>query len=163
MKVLEGKIAQQEDQSRRNNLIFYGIPEGATDNWQKAEADVRVFLKDKMQIVDADDPDKLVIERAHRLGGKKPGHTRPVITRFLNWKQKSEVFVKARDLPRDSTIRIGEDFSKRVRDDRQRLYPKLREAKQPGKRASLRFDKLFVDNIVYIVNDQNEIVVNVAR
>ena len=70
-----------------------------------------------MQIVDADDADKLVIERDHRLGGKRPGHTRP----------------------------------------------KLREARQQGKCASLWFDKLFIDNTVYLVNDQNEIVINAAR
>lgn len=159
LKAMDEKIAQQEDQSRRNNLIFYGIPEGSeNDSWKKVENDVRHFLKDTMHINNADDPDKLIIERAHRLGMKRQGQTRPTIARFLNWNQKSDIFMKARDIPRDSSIRIGEDFSYRVRAMRKILYPKLQEAKGQGKRASLRFDKLFIDNVVYVVDGNNQII-----
>ena len=158
LKTMEDKFTQQEDQSRRNNLIFYGILEGENDTWQKHENDVRVFMKTKMDIADADDSDKLVIERAYRIGRKTPGNTRPILARFLNWRRKSEVFVKARDIPRDSTVRIGEDFNRRVREIRKHLYPKLQEARQQGKRASLRYDKLHIENNVYTVNQQNTIV-----
>ncbi|KAK2142851.1 hypothetical protein LSH36_907g01011 [Paralvinella palmiformis] len=75
--------------------IYYGIPEGENDTWQKHEHDVREFLKTKVEIADADDADKLVVERAHRLGSKTPGNTRSIISRFANWKRKSEVFMKA--------------------------------------------------------------------
>ena len=73
------------------DFTFNGIPQGENYTWQKHEHDVCEFQKTKVQIADADDANKLVTECAQHLGRKTPGNTRPIITRFVNWKKKSNV------------------------------------------------------------------------
>ena len=46
-------------------------------------------------------------------------------------------------------IRIGEDFPDRVRKQRSLLYPFMKEALDSGKKASLRYDKLYVDGKIF--------------
>ena len=38
---LENKMAYQEGQSKRENLIFYGLPEKTDETWDTCERDVR--------------------------------------------------------------------------------------------------------------------------
>ena len=65
---LENKMAYQEGQSKREDLIFYGLPEKTDETWDTCERDVRSLLTDKMGLDDAEDDSVILIERAHRLG-----------------------------------------------------------------------------------------------
>ena len=67
--VLKAKVRNLEDQSRRDNLIVWGIEEedDDTESWIDCEEKVRKAFKDTLGIENAEDEDRLVIERAHRL------------------------------------------------------------------------------------------------
>ena len=54
-----------------------------------------------------------------------------------------------------SNVYVGEDFSKRVRDQRSELqkFMKAVRARRPGAKFSLQYDKLFIDKDVYMFND----------
>lgn len=48
---LESQIDNIEDQSRRNNLKFHGIPDtGTWETWEQSESHIRKILSDKMNI-----------------------------------------------------------------------------------------------------------------
>jgi len=117
----DNKLAAMEDQPRRNNLVIFGLPEQADETWDKTEHTVRQFLSEDLKMENAENQREVEIERAQRLGTKRHGQVRPVLVRYLRWKTKNEVYVKARDLPRDSQLSIGEDLSKLVRDKRKLL------------------------------------------
>ncbi len=148
------KLDALENQSRRNNLIVYGLPEDEKENWDQSEEKVKAFMKEKLQI-----DDDIAIERAHRLGkrrkvtqndegndvigndgregeneqeGDNPPDTtryksRPVIMKFSSWKDRELVLSASRDkLKGQKTgFKVIEDFSDRVREARRSLIPQL--------------------------------------
>ena len=78
-----------ETHSRRNNLIFFGIPEEVKETSAKTESLLYSFLGDELKLKE-DDIDGISRERAHRLGkrnvnGEKP---RPIIAKFSFYKNK---------------------------------------------------------------------------
>ena len=54
-------------------------------------------------------------------------------------------------------VRIGEDYSQEVRDTRKKLIPELVKAKNDGKRAHLRYDKLVIDSVTYKLGTDGKI------
>ena len=72
-----------ESHGRRNNLIFYGVPEEVNETSAKTESLLYSFLEDELKLKE-DGIDGISIECAHRLGkrngnGQKP---HPIIVKF---------------------------------------------------------------------------------
>ena len=44
---------------------------------------------------------------------------------------------------------VNEQFPKEINDRRKELYPFYKQAKRPGKRASLVYDKLYIDGTLF--------------
>ena len=63
---LKNKLDAMENQSRRNNLLIYGLPEEGKESWEQSEEKVMTFIKDELKI-----DCEISVERAHRLGKKK--------------------------------------------------------------------------------------------
>ena len=60
------KIEYQENQSRRNNIRVFGVPESAGETWESAETNVKDAIKEKLNI-------EVDIERVHRVERRKSG------------------------------------------------------------------------------------------
>ena len=107
------KIEYQENQSRRNNIRVFGIPESAGETWESAETKVKDAIKEKLNI-------EVDIERAHRVERRKAGginqhqagaKPRVIVCRLSSWKQKEAVVRKARN-EKPEGLFICEDLSK---------------------------------------------------
>ena len=148
-----------EGQSRRQNLKFYNMSESVGETWEQTETKVRDYIQNDLGL----DSGSLSIERAHRLPGKfKP---QAVIVKFSFYKEKERILQKYREVMRSTRssasnstngIRIGEDFTERVRKQRAILMPFMRQAIDSGKRAYLRHDKLCIDGQTFIYDDTNK-------
>ena len=117
---LTQKSIDQEARSRRNNLMFYGVPETDDDN---ASAELQKFLIEKCGIANGKD---LLIQRVHRLPTRKlPGKTRPIIASFVDFRQRELV----RNAKKNLTGRqsISEDLPKPIRDARRLLSAEFNE------------------------------------
>ena len=103
-KFLKEKVTHLEDQSRRDNLIFYGIPESVDgkETWEESENLVRNVMKDTLKVESADMEGNLgiEIERAHRLPRSHGRHgqqvttenqPRPIIVKFSRWKHRQKI------------------------------------------------------------------------
>lgn len=139
IEAIKDKVDDLENRSRRNNLCFDGVDESVSENWAQSEAKVKNVLKDNLDL----NQDEIEIERAHRVGPKREGKTRSIVAKFLNYKDREKVFKSKRQL-KGSGIFIREDLSERVLNKRKALLPKLNEARQMGKTAFFRFDKLII-------------------
>ena len=86
---LEEKISEHEDRSRRNNLRFSGFTEKAegAERWEESENLIRDFIEENLEMESKD----ITIERAHRIGSRINGKNRPIIVKFLNYKDKGAV------------------------------------------------------------------------
>lgn len=115
-----------ENRSRRNNLLFFGLPDGGKETWDESEKKVIDLCAEKLRVTVSPS----AIERAHQIGkvgGEKP---RPVIVKFAFFKDKQRVISAASKL-KGTKFSIGEDYSKIARQQRQKLleYGKQTDAK----------------------------------
>ena len=139
-----------ESHSRRNNLIFYGVPEEVNETSIKTESLLYSFLEDEMKLKE-DDIDGISIERAHRLGkrnanGEKP---RPIIAKFSFHKNKELILSNARSLA-GTVFGISQDFPREIVEIRRGLVRVLKDAKKEGRDAKLVYDKLYINGQRYI-------------
>ncbi|MEW8547053.1 MAG: hypothetical protein AB2693_26355 [Candidatus Thiodiazotropha sp.] len=160
------KAERLEAHSRRNNLIIYGIPEDAGENYEKTEEKFRKYISDDLSM----NEHGITTERVHRLYSRsKPS---PIIVKFSFYKDRDAVLKKYREVRKSretertdsgnndgiteqendtssNIIRIGEDFPVRVREIRRKLIPFLKAALTNEKQAFLKYDKLCVDGAWY--------------
>ncbi|MES9880938.1 MAG: hypothetical protein ABW185_08665 [Sedimenticola sp.] len=112
-----------------------------------------------MSIASANIDAEFPVERAHRLGNNKrrDGKPRGVIVKFTQWKHKELVLKKGRELLRDKTIKVTEDFSASVREARRMLLPTLVRLRNenPDKKVYMRYDKVVMGNETYTWTDGN--------
>lgn len=147
------KLADLEDRSRRNNIIVYGIPEATGETWEKSEQLVREVITDLGEV-----ESEIELDRTHRMGKKGGPTPRPIIARFLRWKDKTRVLEKARSRLKNTDVKMGEDFSEKVRAQRKNLIPHMVQARKEGKWASLRFDKLLIDKVPHVIDKAGNLV-----
>ena len=80
-----------EGQSKRNNLVFHGIPEGKDETWDDCETAVRKILEEKMGMEEGWRDTDITMERADRIGRFSKDRTRPIVVKFANYKYKNNV------------------------------------------------------------------------
>ena len=107
---LEEKVDYLENQSRRNNIVIYGVGEEEDENWEMTSIIVRHVIKQTG--VNLDDRD---LERAHRVGrGRYP---RPIVCKLAQYRTKEDVIRAARYL-RGTGVAVSQNHSRRVREER---------------------------------------------
>lgn len=153
--MLKTRIIQQESQSRRNNLIFNGIPENTNESFGDCEIALWSLFKDVLGITDG----KLIkFERVHRLGRKSPHKQRAIIAKFCYFKDREHVW-KLRNKLSSSKVIMSEDYPTEIIEERRALLPILKAAKNSTtvKTATLTYNKLHIDGKNYDVNCLNKL------
>lgn len=145
MRILDEKADILDRQARRANIIIDGIPEAEKENNLATEEKVLEIFKEKLNL----DPKTITVEQAWRTGNVNissdgtQGRPRPVIVRFHRTKDRDMVIRNARKL-KGTRIFINEDYPEAVRQRRKELLPKMKEARERGDIAFLRYDKLII-------------------
>ncbi len=154
---LARNIEYLENQSRRNNVKIFGIPEDDDEkSWDDTESKVKEAIKDKLGI-----EDEIKIERAHRIGNRSNDDgrqrqrqrdgtrsnngPRPIVAKIESWKVKENIVKKAREIKPDG-LRFYSDFSQRTLDRRRSQIPALQAARSQGKDAFFVVDRLVIRN-----------------
>lgn len=136
------------DTSTRNNLVFYGLKDdeegGSTAEWMVKEL-IRTQLR-----ISRDTPFVKVTRGQEEERGSKP-----ITVQFEKYSDKTSVLQLAR-LLKGTNILISEDFPKRVRERRAHLIQFAKEVRKrrPDTRLNMHYDKLYVDNIAYVYNEE---------
>ena len=145
---LKRKIVEQEQQSRRSNLVVSGIPELENEDLFKW------FSKCCYNSLHLDQP--IMLERIHRLGTKRTntrdGYPRPIIMKFSFFQDRQAVWASKWKL-KGTRIMLSEDYAPEITEARKRLLPIASEAKRQGMKASVSKDKLIVNGYTYAVNN----------
>ena len=166
-----------ESQSRRSNLILYGIAGNKRESWEESEGKFREYLSDNLKI----DQTKVQTERVHRLNTKSS--PAPIIVKFSFFKDREKVlkaYKEKRKTERESqtegedrvfdnveqpknAVRVGEDFPARVCNVRKKLLPFLRKCLSEKKNAFMKYDKLVIDNDIYEYDSEKKVPVLVTK
>ncbi|XP_077506721.1 uncharacterized protein LOC144115957 [Amblyomma americanum] len=154
IRTLTEKCEDAESRLRRSNLLFFGIQDSNNETWAQSETHIVTFLSEKLNIaITADD-----IERAHRLGRFQASKNRPIIVKFLRFKDKSKILAASSEL-KDTSFSIREDLSARVRLARKKLYL---YAFQYESKFKIRYDKLVMNNKQFIYKAESDSVVELS-
>ena len=142
--LLQKQQVKREDESRKINLLFVGLPEDKSEN---CISKVQSILVKDLQIKDTE------IKLGHRLGPFQKGRTRPIIVRFANVEDRNVVLAAKRKLPTDKKITIAEHFSPETTAKRKALAPLIKICRAGGKRATLVGDQLLVEGKRYNIEN----------
>ncbi|KAK6196422.1 hypothetical protein SNE40_001651 [Patella caerulea] len=149
------KVDVNENQMRQKNLIFYGfdeIKEGSRETWGDCEILIRKFLSEKLGVDGAEDDSSVSIDRVHRVGKRNQNSSRPrpIKVLFHRLQTRDIILTKARQLLKESSVSVSEDFTNRVRSIRKGLIPHLKEAKRNNDNTvTLKSDKLIINRNVF--------------
>ncbi len=111
---------------------------------------------------------------------------RPVLVNFISWKDREEVLRKSSDRLRGQNIYITEDMSRKMREHRAELQKYARQvseykyvceinsnkssktslqirSRSPQKKVALRSDKLYIDNQMFVFDEDKHEVVRFNR
>ena len=124
MNDLEEKIEQQDQRSRRDNILLYGIPEPDVtashghpeDCVNSVVTSVNDVLENPLQASD--------IARAHRVGKRREGKTRPVVAKLLRSDDKVAILPKRQEL-KAKDIGVSSDLTETQREN-------IRHAREEG-------------------------------
>lgn len=155
---IQDKLDDLENCSRQSNILFFGIPDGdATESWEDSERHLKDFCIEKLGVTVAS------ISRAHRLGRFSNGKTRPIIAKFYNEKEVESVLNLGYKLKGSSFSLSRDYYSEAVRQKRRRLWQFSKTIKKEGDRIRLSFNKLHVNNDVYIWDTPGNHAVRISK
>ena len=129
----------------RNNMLIHGLPEMKEEN---CEETVRNFLQSKLEI----DAKNIEIERSHRIGKFRPDKQRPIVSRFLRYKDKEAIKKKSFKL-KGTSFGLSDQFPKEITEKRTLLRTIEREEKSKGNPTFLHIDKLFTPGWCHFVKN----------
>lgn len=150
MKSLNSRILYQDVYSRRENLRFFNIPESTDTREENAKELIYRFMERELEVENARD---IEFQRVHRIGAKKPESPRPIIARFLRFPDREKVFKRALELKDQIDVKLYADYPREIQERRRKLWPRLKRAREEGKRAFFdkkEPDKLIIDGHVVV-------------
>ena len=149
---------------RRNNLVFYGIREGAEDEYNSTQQFITDFMENHMEMANAAE---IEIERAHRTPSRPTGRARPIHVALLRYTDKQRILRAARKTLKNNpfngrNVYIAEDFCPAVNYQRKVLayYKKKIIQENPQSRAYILYPaklKVVQGNSTRIYGDSPDI------
>ena len=137
---VQNRLDYLEDQSRRNNLRFDGIPERTGENWEQSTAEIQKVVS-KLGITR-----EVTIDRAHRVGTRTPGsRPRPIVARFHYFSDRETILKNSNKL-KNTNIYVNEDLCVNSQNLRKAQLPELKQARRDGKIAYFSHTKLITKN-----------------
>lgn len=100
---LERRVDDLEQYSRRQCLRIFGVEEKDGEDTDKIVMEVAEKVGVTVQLTD--------IDRSHRVGVKRGDRPRPLIAKFVSYRNRNELFRNKRKL-KNSGITIREDLTK---------------------------------------------------
>ncbi len=144
---LRGNIDRQEAYSRRDNLVFGGIPVGTKGTCTEI---IHELFKKHLGI---QNPSEFEFVRCHFLTKPTNQMKGSIIARFESFSQRLLIWKRRRDMAK-SNYYISEDFPSEISRKRSKLRPILKEAskyQQYEKCISIRHDQLYFQGKLYSI------------
>jgi hypothetical protein len=143
------EMTKQEDYSKRECLLFEGIPEQKDLNCTDK---IMSIINNQLEI-----KHDIKLQRCHRLGPYDNKRIRAIIVKFLWFQDRQSVMKNAKKL-KGSNIWIQEYFSAPTTNRRKALVPLMRHAqKNKNQKCSLIGDVLYVNGNRYTIETANQV------
>ena len=141
-----------EREIKKRNLIIKGLKDEEDEsNGDLKEKVAKLIKKLNVEMKMEEDVDEM-----RRMGKFDEGRDRPIVIKLMKIKTKMEILRSTKAL-RGSKIWIEEEYTKRTQNERKRLIPFLKQARQGGDKAILKFNKLIINNTAHKIEELEEI------
>ncbi|XP_045919733.1 uncharacterized protein LOC123979754 [Micropterus dolomieu] len=144
IKLMEIRLTETERYRRRWSLRLYGLPEEKEENVKRKVIDICQQIAPNQNMNQA-------IDVVHRIGRRDAGNTHPrsVIILFAFRTVRDDTWKNARKhtFLREKRLRFGEDLTQADKKTRERLWPRIEEARKQGKRAFFRGTRAFIEDV----------------
>ncbi|CAG2188707.1 unnamed protein product [Mytilus edulis] len=158
---LNEKQLDLQTRAMRENLVFTGIPmHDKNELSDDTEKIIQNFMTTELKMSTLPE-----FHRAHRFGkeytekhpdGSIKFITKPIVCRFVNYKQRELVRKAAREL-KDTKYGINEQFPKEINERRKALWPHFQEARRQKKKAFFKRDRLFIDGNEFLPKNNTHV------
>lgn len=138
------RIINLEREVRKRNLVMRGI----LDKEGEKEGETRDKVSAVMQKIGVNFDIKEELDEVRRIGKYNPQKKRPVLIKLTREATRARILRNTKVL-KGTEIWIDEDYPKEVQEERRRLIPHMKEARERGYRAQLRYNKLIVNGVIY--------------
>jgi archaellum component FlaC len=135
-----------QTRSMRDNLVFFNIPENDDPSAEDCKTVIKTFCEKELKMEDIQD---VKLDRAHRLGQRRAGKTRPIVAKFNYYPDRERVRQAAPEL-KGTPYGISEQFPKEIQARRKILADIMKVEKKNKKKCSLSVDKLFIEGKLYM-------------
>lgn len=153
--IAKWNLHDAENRLRRSNLLFFGLPDASDETWSASEKKIVQLCKETLGV----EVEPSQIERAHRLGKFHAEKCRPIIVKFVLFKDKQRILENGLKF-KDTDYAVREDFSLKTRIARKHL---LDYAKSQPATYKLNVDKLRIGDITYVYDAVSGEVVRSSR
>ncbi|CAG2253852.1 unnamed protein product [Mytilus edulis] len=141
---LRNKVIDLQCRSMKNNLVFTGIQESEHENTEQV---VKDFIRKELHI-----SDWIELGNVHRFGSGaragKRGRPRPIVTRFIFYKDLARVLSNTYRL-KGKSFGVNQQFPDEIEQARKSLYPLMKKKRAEGCQVKLVRDILYVDGEIY--------------
>lgn len=144
----EFKIAALERETKRKNIIIRGVEDKENESRDETTK-VSAQIVQKLGVTINKEVD---IDEAKRIGKYKADGQRPIVLKLTTGTKKAEILRNSKGL-KGSKIWLDEDYTKEVQEERKILIPQLKEAREKGNKAQLKYNKLIINNVIYESKD----------
>lgn len=153
-KELKESVSKMENHIKRQNLIFFDIPESAD---QETNDDIETKVKSRIHQELGDETDDILFGATTRLGKKTDGKIRPVLCKFLSQSDRDNVLSTHRTLRKEGKegLKLSEDFPNDIREKRKKLAVLLEPLREQylEDKIYLSYDKLVFQKKRYSTQD----------
>lgn len=145
---IKDSINDIQSKAMINNLIIGGVDEANFETEEGTKQQVRAFLRDDLHIPQ-DRLADIKIERVQRIGARVQNRPRKILTVFADNRDKN--YVKSFRGHLENTPKFMHDqYPAQIVAYRKKLVPILKRAKDDGKEAYIKYNKLIIDGAVYM-------------
>lgn len=138
------RIDSLEREVRKKNLVIRGIKDKEGEKDSETEEKISAII----QKIGVNFDTKEDLDEVRRIGKYNPQKIRPVLIKLSRESTRGKILRNTKAL-KGSDIWIDEDYPKQVQEERRRLIPHMKEARERGYRARLRYNKLIVNGVIY--------------
>ena len=147
----EIRLDNLEKDVKRRNVIIYGVSDDKHERYEAREEKVIEILRGIGSSVTIEN-----VDSTNRLGIFKDNNNRPILVRFITERAKKMVLSKAKNL-KGKDIWINEDYTTKIQHERKLLVPKLKEMREKGYKAYIKYNQLIVDDKVYQTDENDKV------
>lgn len=142
------RIEFLERETRRKNLILYGIVETENENLEMQQQKIKeVINRAGVEISPREE-----VTEIRRIGKKENNKARPIKIEVADGNKREEILRSTKGL-KNTSWRISEDYPKEIQIQRKRLVEHMKMARDRGNRATIRYNRLVVNGEVFDIDD----------